>query len=227
MPYMSAREVVRKSTFIPQAIMTMCINFGINFGVAWATYSNWGKNGHDYASWPTVAMWRLNPVTNSCLALDMTLTAFLIAYFCTLLGSNGAQKDVKDKKCDVIDSSVTAKGWWRYTPVGIHNLCLRSAAMGLYFWTLAGVPTLLLLWAGVRGGEMSGIAYVSFKGVWATFTAFFVYVLVYFAAIDKRNFPEIEFESLVRMAGGEAGAGGAGGKGDADAPPLVGNIGHV
>lgn len=224
MPYTSTMEAMRRSTYVPQTIMSMAINFGINFGFAWASYSSWGKLGHDYSNWPTIAVFRMNPTTNSCLVLDMSLTSFLIAYFCTLLGSNGAAKDVKDKKCDVVDSAVLSRGWWRFTPVRIHNLCLRSLAMGLYFWLIAGLPTLLLMGAAIRGGEMSGLGYTVFKGIWAIIVAIPVYTIVYFAAIDKRNFPEIEFESLVRMAGGK---GGDGADTPSDAPPLVGNIGHV
>jgi hypothetical protein len=222
MPYQNVREVLKKSTFFAQLALTIAINFGINFGLAWATYSNWGAKGHNYNDWPAVGVWKLNPEVNSCIAMDMMITSVFIAFFCTLLGTNGAIKDVKDKKCDVMASSVTATGWWRYTPVGYHNLCARSAASACYFTLLMGIPSLLVVWMAVQGGEMSGIAYTTFKGIWVCFYAIPVYIIVYFAAIDVRNFPEIEFEGLMR-----AGGLSPGGQEKDAPPPLVANIGHV
>lgn len=219
MGYTSTKEVMKKSTYVGQLIISACINFGINFGIAWATFSNWGKRGHDYNTWPSVYVWKWNYDVNSCIAFDLLLTAFFISFFCTLLGSGGAMKDVKDKKCDVIEPELLASRWWRLTPVRFRNLCLRSLAQGAFWIVLAWIPSMIILSIAVRGEAVPGLAYVSFKGVWAFVVAIPVYTIVYFAALDKRNFPELEFESLMRLTGAKDGA--------ADAPPLVGNVGRV
>ncbi len=34
-PYATTMDVVRKSYYIPQTVLSLAINFGINFGLAW------------------------------------------------------------------------------------------------------------------------------------------------------------------------------------------------
>ena len=219
MGYTSTREVVLKSTFIPQTLLTMAINFGINFGLAWATYSNWGKRGHDYGTWPTIAVWTWSYEVGSCIAFDLVLTSTLMGFFCTLLATGGAQKDVKDKKVDVIDPALLDSGWWRWTPARVRGLCLRSLAQGLYWTALGYLPTIAILSIAIRGGTMPGLAYVIFKGIWAFFLAGPMFSVVYFSALDKRHFPDLEFEPFVRLATDKGGSD--------DAPPLVGQVGHI
>jgi hypothetical protein len=219
MGYATTKEAVRKSTYIGQTVISMCINFGINFGIAWATYSNWGKRKHDYNTWPSVGVWTWNYDVNSCIALDLFLTAFLMSFFCTLLATGGAQKDVKDKKCDVVEPALLQSGWWRWTPVRFRGLCFRSLMQGL-FWVLVGwLPSIIVLSIAIRGETIPGLAWVIIKGLWAFFFALPIYSIVYFAALDKRNFPELEFEALMRLTGPPGIA--------ADAPPLVGQVGRV
>lgn len=215
--FTTAVQALSSKAFIGQLIVTMLINFGVNFGFAWGTYSEWG--GHtSRASWPVIYATQWNPELNSSLAMDVPLTSFLLACLCTLLATNGAMKDVRDKKCDMLDSRVTATGWWLYTPVRVHNLLLRSLAAGVYFTILVGIPTFFLLWACTGNNGMPGFAYVMFKGFWAMALSASVYVCVFMAAIDRRNFPELEFESLQSKAGGEI---------DATPIPLVGNVARV
>lgn len=214
MVYETAGAAYRSQTFAVQLVMTMIINFGINFGLEWATMSKWGGNP-DRSSWPALAMWRMNPVINSCLGMDMLITTFAQGFFCMLLATGGTQKEVRDKKCDVLSPHAIQGGWWRFTPVPIRNLCLRSFAAGLELTLVAGIPTMFLVWAGVGNGTMPGLSYTIFKGVWATATSALVYAWVFPAAIDKRNFPELEFEELMNMAAAEADR--------AEGPPLVAN----
>jgi hypothetical protein len=70
----------------------------------------------------------------------------------------------------------------------------------------------------VQGGKMPGLAYTIFKGVWATFVSGAVYALLYPAAIDKRNFPELEYEELMQL---QAAAW------KDDPPPMVANVGFI
>ena len=109
---------------------------------------------------------------------------------------------------------------WRWAlPVRVRNLCLRSSAQGL-FWTLLGFPpTILVLWMFVQNGEMSGLGYTIFKGIWAMFFVIPVFCIVFFAGLDTRNFPELEFEALMRLTAAKEGM--------VDGPPLVGQVGHV
>lgn len=274
MPYRSFREVVRKSTYIPQLILTVAINFGINFGLGWAFYSNWGQHGHAYHTWPSVYVWEIAPEINSSIALDFSLTILFMAFFCTLLGTGGAVKDVKEKKCDTMDPCVVTgepsssdlpvatiatnpmsdaafappagdrtaqwgtsaprgKGtFWRtsdgrrrpliyYTPVHIRNLWLRSLAQAVYWWVLIWFVMVLIFSLALRGNSMAGLDYVIFKGIWAAVIAVPIYTVVYLAALDSRNYPELEFENLMKHGGMAIGSGAG------EAPPLVANIGHV
>jgi hypothetical protein len=219
MVFKTALESYRSPTFIGQVILTMAINFGINFGLEWATLSKWGDRSNTEA-WPDLEMWVLNTDVNSCLGMDVLLTSFLIAFFCTLLATGGTQKEVREKKCDVLDPEATAAGLWRYTPVRFRGLCARSCAMGFFFLALCGLPTVLLLWAAVGSspGAWSGYAYTVFKGCWASAMSALVYALLFPAAIDKRNFPELEFEELMEL---QAAAW------KDEAPPQVAAVGLV
>jgi hypothetical protein len=166
-------------------------------------------------------VWNWSYDANSCIALDLFLTVFLMAFFCTLLGSGGVQKDVKEKKCEAMETAVIQRGWWRFTPVRFRNLCVRSFMQGLFFCVLVYPVIILILTIALRGGTMSGLGYVIFKGIFAFFLAWPVFTIVYFAAIDRRNYPELEFESLMRLTGAKEGGQVA------DWPPMVGQVGHV
>jgi hypothetical protein len=210
--YLTAEEAYRSPTFAVQLTMTMVINFGINFGYEWAAMGQWGKVT-DRSAWPRISAFRMEAPLNSCLALDLLLTTFFIGALCTAAATDGTQKEVREKKCDVLEPSAISGGWWRYTPVGIRDLRLRSVATGIYITVLVGVPTFLIAWAAVGSGSMNGYAYVWFKGVWATLVSGVVYCFVFPAAISKNNFPELEFEALMALASGVNG----------DAPPLIAN----
>jgi hypothetical protein len=148
---------------------------------------------------------------NSCLALDMLLTTFMIGTLCSLAGTPGTQQEVKDKKCEALDPQVfEAEALWRYTPVVIRPIFLRSLALGAFTTALVGLPSFLIVWAAVGGGMFPAAGYVVFKGFWAMLVSGFVYTLVFPPAIDKRNFPELEFQEFTSVQG-------------EDAPPMVGN----
>jgi hypothetical protein len=148
----------------------------------------------------------------------MALSCFLLPFFCTLLATGGVINDVRDKKCDTVDPELFNYGLWKWTPVRFRGLCLRSLMQGLYWGVVAFIPTILVLWAAVQDGTISGLGYTIFKGIWAFFLALPVFTIVYFAGLDKRNFPEIEFEALMRLTSMKEGSSG---------PPLVGLVGHV
>ena len=128
----------------------------------------------------------------------MLLTAFAMGFMCCLLATGGTQKQVLARKCDTLVHTAFAEGFWRYTPTPIRDLCARSFAMGLFFAALVGAPSFLLAWAAIGGGLMNGYSYTVFKGVWAMLMSAPLYALVFPAAIDRRNFPEIEFEDLLQ-----------------------------
>ena len=175
---------------------------------------------HDYGSWPTVSVWTWSYEANSSIAFDMALSTFLLPYFCTLLGTAGVLKDVRDKKCDTVDPAFLRAGVWKYAlPVRVRNLCMRSLAQGIFWVLLTFPPTILVIWMFVQGGSMSGLNYVIFKGIWAFIFVVPVFFIVFFAGLDKRNFPELEFEALMRLTAVK--------EGSADGPPLVGQVGHV
>jgi hypothetical protein len=148
----------------------------------------------------------------------MLLTTFLIGLLCSLAGTPGTQQEVKDKKCEALDPQVfEAESMWQYTPVPIRPILLRSLALGIYTTCLLGLPSFLLAWSSIGSGAMAAMTYIIFKSVWATFVSAFVYTFVFPAAIDKRNFPELEFEEFSLNAAGS----------DAELPPQVGNPSFV
>lgn len=195
----SVSAAYRSPTFMVQCFVTMAINFGINFGLEWAQMSEWGKKA-SVQSWPGISVWRLDTPVNSCIALDILVSAFSIGFLCTLLATGGTQKEVRDKKCEMLPNDAATTGYWLLTPVPIVGLFPRSLATGIYVTALFGVPTLLLSWAAVGSGYMRGFDYTVFKGIWAMIVAGIVYAMVFPAAINVRNFPETEFEELVALA---------------------------
>jgi hypothetical protein len=148
---------------------------------------------------------------NSCLALDMLLTTFMIGALCSWFGTPGTQQEVKDGKCEALDPQVfEVEALWRYTPVVIRSTGLRSLALGAFTTALVGLPSFLLVWACVGSGAFPGQGYVVFKSFWAMAVSGFVYTFVFPPAIDKRNFPELEFQEFTSVQG-------------EDAPPMVGS----
>jgi hypothetical protein len=218
MVFATVQDSYKSQTFIGQVILTAFINFGINYGLEYASMSKWGDRPNTDA-WPALQMWVLNTDVNSCLGMDILLTAFLISYMCTLLATGGTQKEVREKKCDVLDPKATEAGIWLYTPVRFRGLCVRSCAMGFFFLFLVGLPTVLIVWAAVGGGAWAGYDYTIFKGIWASIMSIFVYTLLFPAAIDKRNFPELEFEELMALQN-ESWKEGEG-------VPMVANVGLI
>jgi hypothetical protein len=161
---------------------------------------------------------RLDTAVGNCLALDMLLTAFAMGFFCTLLATGGAQREVRDGKCRALSPAVFNTGYWLYTPAPIRDLCLRSFAMGLYVVALAGAPTFLLVWAAIGKGTFAGYNYTVFKGVWCMCLSAPLYALIFPAAIDSRCFPEMEFEALLQRVEGKGGGGAGRGAGGAPEP---------
>lgn len=217
MKFHSAKAALTSGTFFVQLIITILINFGINFGIAWGTYSNWGSRS-DHNEWPACYVFKWNSVAKSNLFLDLSLTGFLLSTMCSLLGSGGAQQEIRKGKCPTLDEDVTKRGFWRFTPVRVPFICLRSIVMGVYFWIIAALPTILILYA-VLGpdGTFTGYNYVFFKGFWAAGIAIPVYILVFLAAIDARHFPELEGDEFTPVLD----------YGTKDQPPLIGRVGRV
>lgn len=216
--FKTARAALTSRAFIGQATVSFIINFLINWGFAYGSYGQWGGEKNT-AAWPVIYGVQWNAKQGSCLLLDVPLTAFLLSFFCVLLATNGARKDVLERKCDTLDPAVTSAGLWLYTPVRFRGLLLRSAASGVYFTSLIGFPSFLLFWAAAGGGGIPGFAYTLAKGFWAAALSLPVYVVVFMAAIDARNFPELELEALrARTGGGEI---------DSSPIPLVGNVALV
>ena len=213
--FTTALAAYKSPTFAIQVTMTMAINFGINYGLEWAFMSQWGavKNTADF---PRIPALRFEAPLNSCLALDFGLTTFFIGFLCSLAATDGTQKEVRKGACAMLEPSAIEGGWWRWTPVPIQNLYLRSLLLGVYTLLLVGLPTFLISWAAVGAGSMNGYSYTCFKGVWGMLVSALVYTFVFPAAISKRNFPELEYESLNSMS-----------QADGEAPPLVANPENV
>lgn len=171
---------------------------------------NWGQRA-DRSTWPGIAAVR--SIGGTSLLLDMPLSTFFIGYLCSLAATNGTQDEVRKKACETLDPQVFEVEWlWRYTPVPIRSLCFRSFALGVYITVLIGFPSFLFTWMCLGGGVMSGFTYTFIKGFWAMTVSGIVYSFVFPSAIDKRNFPELEFEDFASLNA----------QGEGEAPPMIG-----
>lgn len=231
--YMSAREAMGGFTYRVQLTFSIIFNFGINFLIEWWALSKGFKFNKNNLE--PLWMWRMNPDVNSCIGMDMYLTAFLLSFFTVVFASNGVVKDIEDGKCKPVDTSVTQRGWWQYTPVRVHGLCLRGLLTALQMSAVAGTLGMLLFWAGIGSEEMPGLEYICLKSTFAAIAIIPVYSLVFFSAADSRNFEGVAFQALLAGSNGEgvqrevsmnqalADDQSTGGK----APPLVGSVSRV
>lgn len=203
----TAGQALSSKAFIGQACISFVINGAINGVIAWATMSNWGQR-EETLQYPSIPVWRWSYELNSCGCLDVLLTTFFIAYFSVLLGTAGVRKDVREKKCEMVETAALRVGMWRYTPVAVMNSCVRAFLLGVEISAFIGMPTLLFIWAAIGDGEAPGLNWCIFKGVWASFVALPVFSVVFLSAIDKRHFrAELEFEQLVNAGAAYEGAG--------------------
>lgn len=181
-------------TFIANIIISVLINFGINFGFGWATVSKWGRlqQGH----FEGMPVWVMNPEINSCIILDMMLTCFFMGFFTVLLATDGIVRDIKDGKTRPVDTEVTKTWFWALTPVRVEGLCLRALLTALEMCVVVGLPTTLFVFAGVQGGEFPGVGYAVFKGFFAFFAAVPIFLVMFFSASDSRNFIRAAYSAL-------------------------------
>jgi len=132
---------------------------------------------------------------------------------CSLLATKGTQDEVRKRACETLDPLVFDVEWfWRFTPVKIRSLGYRSLALGLYLTALIGFPSFLFVWMCLGGATMSGYTYVFVKSFWAMCVSGIVYAFVFPSAIDKRNFPELEFEEFALNSTAS----------ESEAPPMIG-----
>src|SRR4051812_46173348 len=68
-------------------------------------------------------------------------------------------QDVRDKKLDVMDTNVTTRGLWRYTPVRVNSVVWRGFWIGVYTLVLLGLPTTLIMWMALGSTSMPGLPY--------------------------------------------------------------------
>ena len=205
-------EAMRTGTYIANLAVCRIINFGINFGFAWGSAGKYGRlQPENFEGMP---VWYLNPEINSCVILDLMTTCFLMAFFTVLLGSNGIVQDIKDGKTRPVDTEVTKTWWWAWTPVRVEGICLRALLTAVQCCAVIGLPMTLLIFAGVQEGMVPGMVYVGFKGVFAFFTAFPIFNIMFFSASDSRNYVKAAYSAL------------ADGPGDGDIP-LVGAVSRV
>lgn len=208
----SLGEASTTLTFRVNLIITMVINFAVNFGFEWASLSQWGKiKAEDFSD---LYMIKWNYTVNSCILMDMLLTAFLISSLTTLFGTNGIVQDIKKDKMLPLDTAVTDTWLWKLTPVRVMHLGVRSLLMGVWWTVIVGLPTLGILAAVLQGGGMDGVGYAWFKGVWATVVAAPVFVFMFVGCSDSRLHRGLAFQHMLDGAA-------------LDAPPMVGQVGRV
>ena len=93
-------------------------------------------------------------------------------------------------RLQMISTDALRVGVLRFTPVAVLNIWIRAALLGLEVAILIGLPTLLFVWADAGDGEVPGISWCVFKGVWTAFVALPIIAVTYLAAIDERHFSD-------------------------------------
>lgn len=209
----SAWEALSTATFRVNVIASMIINFAVNFGFEWATLSQWGKI--EVKDFPRLYMTKWNYTVNSCILMDMLLTAFFIGSLTTLFATNGVVQDIKKGKMTPIATSVTDTFLWKLTPVRVMHLGIRSMLMGIWWTVVAGLPTIAIVAAALSGTSMDGVSYAWLKGVWAVAVCVPVNIFMFLSCADERLHRGLAFARLVE------------GSAAADAPPMVGRVARV
>lgn len=200
--FLSVKESFGSATFKGQMIVNIIINFVINGGIQWATFSKWGGRPAK-ESWPDIYVWKIDDQDDvgTSMGRDLYLTAFAVGFFCSLFATGGTQKEVREKKCKTLVTDALTEGWWRFTPISIRNVCLRSLCIGAVMVATLATLFIMFLWAIVGGGAVSGFTYCLVKAFYAGFLITpAVYTFVYPAAINKANFADMEFEKLMDLA---------------------------
>ena len=206
-------------TFRVNLVVTMLINFGVNFGLEWATVSNWGRV-HKQDFLPMyVTRWShiQKGGSSTCMALDIPLTSLFLGFFLMLFAASAIEKDIKEHKAQPIESEVYDHWLLKYgTPTLITNVWLRSLVTGIWATIFMGLPTLGLL-AAILGntGSMSAVGYCLFKAFWALLIAIPIFLVAFLNASHKKNYPAQDFEAVMKERANE------------DAIPVVGNLAKV
>lgn len=246
MVFKTSKEGFQNPTFGGQIIVSMIINFGLNLGFAWGASNNWGDYHNNYDQWNHFHMTQ-SEGSAAAIPLDLAMSTFFMSFFSVVFGTRGVQQEVRKNKCDVLDPRVLQRGFWRWTPVRIPGLCFRAFVTALYFLLCAYGPSILIFWAALGNtGSVYGLTYTIVKALWCSIVSTFITTIVYFSALDARNFPDMELDDLLAevngFADGENGTSGAAGSGGdftsvtlggggaagrkqaEEAPPLVGNV---
>jgi hypothetical protein len=233
--YRTLEEVIRSKSYIIQVVFSMLINFGINFGLEYATMTNWGKRkdrttpcdpdhathreNNDRWDCASLEVWTWNHYVNSCIAFDWVMTCFFLGFFCAFFGTGGAEKEVDKKVSETVDDAVLLNGFLKYTPVAVVGQCKRSFYIALQNLLLFCVPVLAIMSVALPPGHSWGVwQYVTFKGVMTFFMAFPVYTLAHLSGIRHSHHARREREAL--LASGHYVS-------DKPSAPLVGQVGLV
>ncbi len=91
MPLKKESDAYCTLTFIGQGLLSIAINFGINFGIGWASFGNWGQQ-KDTSQWPEIYVWKWNSKLNSNIAMDFALTTFLTGFMLSLFTTGAIDK---------------------------------------------------------------------------------------------------------------------------------------
>jgi len=162
----------------------MVINFFINFVWGWVAFSSGAPSP---ASWPGIHVWALS--NNTCVALDLFLSALLVGGLGMLAGTGGIQREVAAGRCGVLDPALLEHPSLRRTPLPVRGLLRRSLATGLFLVGALATPMLLLVWIAVGNGAMAGLSWVVLKAFWAAVAAAAAQCIVFPSAISRDNLP--------------------------------------
>ncbi|KAA0154434.1 hypothetical protein FNF31_06315 [Cafeteria roenbergensis] len=207
-------DATKTLTFRVNIVISMIVNFGVNFGFEWASLSQWGTIKPEDFSRLYVIKW--NSTVNSCILMDMLLTCFLIGSLTVLFGANGIVQDIKKGTMPPLSSTVADSCFFRrLTPVRIMHVGLRALAIGIWWTVVVGLPTVGIIAAVLGGGSMDGVGYAWFKGVFATILCIPIFIFMFVGCTDERLHRGLAFARLVEGATA------------ADAPPMVGNVARV
>jgi len=200
----SASEAIRSGYSKANCVLSMCVNFGLNYGLTF-----WTMNGND-----AVGLWS-KPASpspaSSAMGTDLALTCFFVVFFTALINSYVIRGEIRKAKVIPIESMSVHGGIYRFFPMRVENIWARSLLFALEFFLLYLVPSFMALAVACESGWMKGPDgdpvcqmkanpnYFLFKGFWAAVLAGFAYPLVFLAGAKREFLPPEVYEKFVEQ----------------------------
>lgn len=170
--FTKVRRLLRKDFYWTNFVITVIVNFGVTFAIEWYTLHRSG----------VINIYKRSVVSGACIAEDLPVTAFLLAFLIPLVDFFFNGDAVEKKKTRAIDKDKLRKGVWRLFPMTYH-VFWRSLVLGIMFGAMYGGLSLAIFAAACTwGNSLCNVGfwgYTIFKACWACLGAALVHPLAF------------------------------------------------